>query len=81
MPQKIRPAHVEKGVDLFFRVDNVYRNRRICVTSAGEELCSFSREHMAPGEMEHILLPKRLLERATDGELTVSLAAEKGAKE
>ena len=36
---------------------------------------------MAPGEMEHILLPKRLLERATDGELTVSLAAEKGAKE
>ena len=33
------------------------------------------------GEMEHILLPKRLLERAGDGELTVSLAAEKGAKE
>ncbi len=28
VPQKIRPAHVEKGVDLFFRVDNVYRNRR-----------------------------------------------------
>lgn len=81
VPQKIRPAHVEKGVDVFFRVDNVYRNRRICVTSAGEELCSFSREHMAPGEMEHILLPKRLLERAGDGELTVSLAAEKGAKE
>lgn len=81
VPQKIRPAHVEKGVDLFFRVDNVYRNRRICVTSAGEELCSFSREHMAPGEMEHIVLPKRLLERAGDGELTVSLAAEKGAKE
>ena len=51
------------------------------VTSSGEELCSFSREHMAPGEMEHILLPKRLLERAGDGELTVSLAAEKGAKE
>ena len=81
VPQKIRPAHVEKGVDLFFRVDNVYRNRRICVTSAGEELCSFSREHMAPGEMEHIVLPKRLLERAGDGKLTVSLAAERGAKE
>ena len=81
VPQKIRPAHVEKGVDLFFRVDNVYRNRRICVTSSGEELCSFSREHMAPGEMEHIVLPKRLLERAGDGKLTVSLAAERGAKE
>ena len=38
VPQKIRPAHVEKGVDVFFRVDNVYRNRRICVTSSGEEL-------------------------------------------
>ena len=53
----------------------------ICVTSSGEELCSFSREHMAPGEMEHIVLPKRLLERAGDGKLTVSLAAERGAKE
>ena len=26
---------------------------------------------MAPGEMEHIVLPKRLLERAGDGKLTV----------
>ena len=81
MPQKIRPAHVEKGVDLFFRVDNVYRNRRICVTSSGEELCSFSREHMAPGEMEHIVLPKRLLERAGDGKLDGFSGGGKGAKE
>ena len=51
------------------------------MNSSGEELCSFSREHMAPGEMEHIVLPKRLLERAGDGKLTVSLAAERGAKE
>ena len=26
---------------------------------------------MAPGEMEHIVLPKRLLERAGDGKLTI----------
>ena len=50
------------------------------MTSSGEELCSFSREHMAPGEMEHIVLPKRLLERAGDGKLTVSLAAERGGE-
>ena len=35
---------------------------------------------MAPGEMEHIVLPKRLLERAGDGKLTVSRGGGKGGE-
>ena len=73
VPQKIRPNNVEKGVDLFFRVNNVYRDMRIRVTCGGQELCSFPREHMAPGEMEHIVLPRVLLDKAQGGPLTVSL--------
>lgn len=78
VPQKIRPANVEKGVDLFFRVNNVYRDKRICVTCGGQELCGFSREYMAPGEMEHIVLPKVLLDKAQSGQIAVSLADAKG---
>ena len=73
VPQKIRPGNVEKGVDLFFRVNNVYKDMRIRVTCGDQELCSFPREHMAPGEMEHIVLPKVLLDKAQGGQLTVSL--------
>ena len=73
VPQKIRPNNVEKGVDLFFRVNNVYKDMRIRVTCGGQELCSFPREHMAPGEMEHIVLPRVLLDKAQGGPLTVSL--------
>ena len=78
VPQKIRPGNVEKGVDLFFRVNNVYKDKRIRVTCGDQELCSFPREHMAPGEMEHIVLPKVLLDKAQGTQLTVSLADAKG---
>ena len=73
VPQKIRPGNVEKGADLFFRVNNVYKDMRIRVTCGDQELCSFPREHMAPGEMEHIVLPKVLLDKVQGGQLTVSL--------
>ena len=77
VPQKIRPDNVEKGVDLFFRVNNVYKDMRIRVTYGDQELCSFPREHMAPGEMEHIVLPKVLLDKVQGGPLTVSLTSAK----
>lgn len=72
VPQRIRPAVVEKVCDLFFRVNRVCGASEIAVTSGGEQLARFKREHLAPGEMEHILLPKAVLERAKD-ELTVSI--------
>ena len=38
----------------------------------GRQLARFKRQRMAPGEMEHITLPKVLLEKA-DGPLTVAV--------
>ena len=60
---------------MFFRVNNVYRDRVITVTDeAGALLCRFPREHMAPGEMEKIALPRAILEKAV-GAITVSVIA------
>lgn len=63
VPQRIRPDNVEKSVEIFFRTNRVRGNSVIRVTSGGEKIAEYRREHMAPGEMEKILLPKALLDR------------------
>ncbi len=72
VPGKIRLANVEKNVGIFFRVNRVCGASTILVTSGGEKIASFRREHLAPGEMEQINVPKVLLEKA-DGTITVSV--------
>ena len=72
VPQRIRVSDVEKAVDLFFRVRKVFRDSVIEVRSGDELLLSFKRDHMAPGEMEHILLPRKILDQARGDTLTVS---------
>ena len=73
VPQKVRLAAVEKTVEVFFRVRQVYEGElRILASSGGEQLAAYKREHLAPGEMEHIALPKVLLQRAT-GPVTISI--------
>jgi len=72
LPQRIRTGRVEKLCGLFFRVNRVCGDSEILVTSGERQIAKFSREHLAPGEMEHIDLPRVLLDRA-DGELTVSI--------
>jgi NADPH-dependent 2,4-dienoyl-CoA reductase/sulfur reductase-like enzyme len=66
VPQKIRPDNIEKNVELFFRTNKVRGNSVIRVTSDGKEIAKFKREHMAPGEMEKISIPKILLDRCGD---------------
>lgn len=73
VPQKIRAPYVQKICDVFFRVRQVYGQSMIEVRDAeGAVVASFKREHMAPGEMEHILLTKEQLLHANGMTLTVS---------
>ena len=69
----MRPDHVSKFVEIFFRTNNVYRDREIRITSGGEVLASFRREHMAPGEMEKIVFPKALFSKIQNHTITVSV--------
>ncbi len=61
VPQKIRTENIDKTIQVFFRVRRMYRQSEIVVERGGEKLCSYKREHMAPGEMESIALPAVLL--------------------
>lgn len=73
VPQRIRLSNVDKSVEVFFRVRSVIPSGTISVTANGTEIAHFAREHMTPGEMQHIALPKVLLEKANGGEITVSI--------
>ncbi len=72
VPQRVRPADVDRSVIISFRVRQNYGPSQITVTCGGRQLARFKRQRMAPGEMEHIALPKVLLEKA-DGPLTVAV--------
>jgi hypothetical protein len=72
VPQRVRPARVEKDCGIFFRVSRVCGKSKIVVTSGDTQIAAFSRDHLAPGEMERIVLPKVLLDKA-QGDLTLSV--------
>ncbi|MBT9777279.1 FAD-dependent oxidoreductase [Clostridium sp. MCC353] len=73
VPQKVRPDQTEKAAELFFRVDNIYQNSLIEVTDGEHVICSFKREHLAPGEMEKIAVPTAFLKKMTGIRLTISV--------
>ena len=70
------PQHVHKGagdVEIFFRVRSVRRNTAIRVRDGQTQIARFRREHMAPGEMETIKLPRVLLDRVQGDTLTIEI--------
>lgn len=72
VPQKIRIDNVEKSADIFFRVNRICNDSVITVLSKGTKIAAFKREHLAPGEMEHIMMPRVLLAKA-QGDITISI--------
>ena len=73
VPQQIRMENIGDGVPVFFRVRAVYRDAKIVVRDAeGTQIAAFPREHLAPGEMETIRLPRVLLQKAA-GALKVEI--------
>ena len=74
VPQTLRRGNVEKSAGVFLRVKGVYSDAALVVTDeAGNTVARFRREHMAPGEMQRITLPKALLDKAQGDTLTVSV--------
>lgn len=71
VPQRINTQNISKTCEIFFRVRGIYRDVKIAVDSKnGERIASFKREHMAPGEMEKISLPRQLIEKS-NGKLKI----------
>ncbi len=67
LPQRIRVRAVERAAEISFRVKRPFGPCTVAVRSKEAPLCSFMRERAAPGEMEHIVLPRSLLDKAREG--------------
>lgn len=76
VPQRIRKERIKKAVDITFRVRQPYQEAQIQIKDGtGQSIARFRREHMTPGEMESITLPKALLDKVKDRTLTVEVEA------
>lgn len=73
VPQKIREDHVAKKVELFFRVNKVFDDSQIVVKSQGEVIAKKRKSYIVPGEMEKINLSKKVLDKAVNGEIEISV--------
>jgi NADPH-dependent 2,4-dienoyl-CoA reductase/sulfur reductase-like enzyme/CxxC motif-containing protein len=73
VPQKIRTANVEKIIEVFFRTTAIYKESKVEVRCGDEVLATFKREHLAPGEMEKIVLLKEVIEKAKGRDITVNI--------
>ena len=66
VPQRVRPADVDRSVNISFRVRQNYGPSQITVTCGGRQLARFKRQRMAPGEMEQVILDKKKLAEFPD---------------
>lgn len=73
VPQKFRLNNVEKGLEVFMRVRNIYKNMILQVRDGENIVFSIKKPHVAPGEMEKIIIPKAKLETIKGREIVVEL--------
>lgn len=79
LPQSIRVQAVGKAAEVSFRVRRPFGPCTIIVRSGNTLLASFGRGRAAPGEMEHVFLPRTLLDKAAK-EIIISIEEKSGGE-
>lgn len=64
VPQSI-DTNCKEDINLFMRVRNIYKNKKLVVKSGDNVILEKKRIHMIPSEMENIKINKELLENIT----------------
>jgi NADPH-dependent 2,4-dienoyl-CoA reductase/sulfur reductase-like enzyme len=72
VPQRLDITDVQDKLTIFMRVNNIYHNKALVVRSGEEVIAKFKRAHLAPSEMEKVVLSKVLLDKIK-GDITISL--------
>lgn len=73
VPHRIRLDNVGGKLDLMLRVDNIYHNVKLVVRDGEKVIKAVKKLHLAPGEMESIVLAKSELERVSGKEISIQL--------
>lgn len=77
VPQRFSLEGIEDKLIIFLRVNNVYKDKMLVVKSKDKIIASFKKKHLAPSEMEKVILPKKLLENVNE-DLIISLEEGEG---
>ena len=77
MPHKIL-LNSEEDVNLYMRVDGIYKDSKVIVKCDNKEIFSKKMSHMIPSEMINIVLKNELI-KDLSGEITVEVEGEKHA--
>lgn len=72
VPQRLNVDAVDSKQTIFMRVNNIYHDKALVVRCNDEVIAKFKREHLAPSEMEKVILPKAILNKI-HGDVTISL--------
>jgi NADPH-dependent 2,4-dienoyl-CoA reductase/sulfur reductase-like enzyme len=72
VPQRLNIDDVQDKLTIFMRVNNIYHNKALVIRSGDEVIAKFKRAHLAPSEMEKVILGKVLLDKIKD-DITISL--------
>ena len=73
VPQKFRKENVDKGLEVFMRVREVFTDVKLEVRCGDETIMSMKKPHMAPGEMEKIMIPKLFLDKIKTNKIEVTI--------
>lgn len=73
VPQKFRGQNIDKALEIFMRVNNIYKNVKLEVKDEEKVLMSLNKQHLAPGEMEKVMVPKKILDTMIGKSLTVEV--------
>ncbi|XMB73236.1 NAD(P)/FAD-dependent oxidoreductase [Mycoplasmatota bacterium WC30] len=65
VPQNINVSNIENKLELFMRVTAEYKNVSLVVYSGDTEIKRMKKRHMAPAEMEKVILTKADLSKVT----------------
>lgn len=76
VPQQVQIDNVEDEVNLFMRVDNVYKDVYLVVRDGDKIVYKAKKRIVAPGEMESVKLKKAMLSELNNTDITVELARE-----
>ncbi|MCS5422645.1 MULTISPECIES: NAD(P)/FAD-dependent oxidoreductase [Psychrilyobacter] len=73
VPQKFRKENIDKGLEVFMRVREVFKDVKLEVRCGDEVLMSLKKPHMAPGEMEKIMIPKVFMDKINTNKIEVTI--------
>ena len=80
VPQKVRVENIDNNLDLFLRVRNIFKNAKLVIKADHEIIKEIKKRHLAPGEMEHLVLPRNTFDHKSINQLTIEVEECKDGK-